>query len=76
MIIEDCDAPKTVLVDGRPAADREIIVDSLTRAFWDDPMYNWLAKPDAYLGARFRRLRLIGNILLFRMNKFGQPKTV
>jgi ribosomal protein S18 acetylase RimI-like enzyme len=56
MIIEDFDAPKTVLVEQATAADREIIVDSLTRAFWDDPMYNWLAKQDAYLGARFRRI--------------------
>ena len=49
-------APKAVQIEQASAADREIIVDSLTRAFWDDPMYGWLVKSDAYLGARFRRI--------------------
>ncbi len=49
-------APKSVFVEQATAQDREIIVDSLTRSFWDDPMYAWLAKNDAYYGARFRRI--------------------
>lgn len=55
-MIHDDLAPKTVLVEQADADDREIIIDSLTRAFRDDPMYGWLAKHDAYFGARFRRI--------------------
>lgn len=47
---------KAIAVCQAGKEDREIIVDSLTRAFWDDPMYNWLVKQDIYLGARFRRI--------------------
>ena len=55
-ISEDDLAPKSVFVEQANKKDREIIVDSLTRSFWDDPMYAWLAKHDAYYGARFRRI--------------------
>lgn len=48
--------PVQVQVAQALAEDREIIVDSLTRAFWDDPVYGWLARHDAYYGARFRRI--------------------
>jgi hypothetical protein len=55
MIFDDQMHPN-VFVEQANRKDREIIVDSLTRAFWDDPMYAWLAKHDAYYGARFRRI--------------------
>ena len=56
MLDENGLAPKATTVSQAHKDDREIIIDSLTRSFWDDPMYNWLAKQDAYLGARFRKI--------------------
>ena len=55
MMMDD-DFPKNAAVLQAEAEDREIVIDTLTRSFWDDPMYNWLAKQDVYLGARFRKI--------------------
>jgi hypothetical protein len=44
MIFDNSNAPKHVCVEQAEAKDKEIIVDTLTRAFWDDPMYGWLAQ--------------------------------
>jgi RimJ/RimL family protein N-acetyltransferase len=56
MIFDESHAPKHTFVEQAEPDDKEIIVDTLTRAFWDDPMYGWLAQHDEYYGARFRRI--------------------
>ena len=48
--------PKAAAIRQAGPADREALIDTLVRAFADDPMYTWLTAQDRRFDERYRRL--------------------
>ena len=48
--------PKAAAIRQAGPADREALIDTLVRAFADDPMYTWLTAQDSRFDERYRRL--------------------
>ena len=48
--------PKAVSIRQATPSDREALIDTLVRAFADDPMYTWLTARDHRFDQRYRQL--------------------
>lgn len=48
--------PKSVSIRQATPSDREALIDTLVRAFADDPMYTWLTARDHRFDQRYRKL--------------------